>query len=65
MTEENLHLYMPANAIIIGSSLKMHGQTQGDLDNIRVGHFMEKVRKLRKEAEKKGGEPRWTQSDDL
>ena len=45
----NVTQYLNANAIIIGSYLKLHGQWFNDLDPNKVTEFMGKVMKHREE----------------
>ena len=47
ITEGNVADYLSANAMIVGSHLKMKGLWQNDLDSTKVFHFMKKVRQLR------------------
>lgn len=47
VTTENVAQYMSANALIVGSHLKMFGQWSNDIDPMQVKLFMGKVQKIR------------------
>ena len=49
VTTDNMSEYFNAAGVIVGSHLKTHGHWHGELDPIRLNHFMKKVNRLRQQ----------------